>query len=33
MILKNDINKDFNFEKIVGLEPGEELSKIIITNL
>jgi hypothetical protein len=27
---KNDINKDF---KVVNLEPGEELSKIIISNL
>ena len=30
---KNDINKDFKVEKIVNLEPGEELSKIIISNL
>ena len=30
---KNDINKDFKVEKIVNLEPGEELSKIIINNL
>ncbi len=29
----NDINKDFKVDKIINLEPGEQLSKIIISNL
>ena len=30
---KNDINKDFKVDNIINLEPGEHLSKIIISNL
>ena len=30
---KNDINKDFTVDKIINLEPGDQLSKIIISNL
>jgi len=30
---KNDINKDFKVDKIINLEPGEQLNKIIISNL
>ncbi len=30
---KKDINQDFKVDKIVNLEPGDQLSKIIISNL
>jgi len=30
---KNNINKDFKVNKIINLEPGDQLSKIIISNL
>ena len=30
---KNNIKKDFKVEKVINLEPGNELSKIIISNL
>ena len=30
---KNNINKDFKVDKIINLEPGDQLSKIIISNL